>query len=160
MPGLWSSSKRYQLIEPHPTAPSSGRFHIGRGGLGNTTPSTNTTRGADATGPASKTSLPPPQTFMTGRGGAGNIHSWSEERPIFSFDEELQAQMQDIAPVYHIGRGGAGNMIVMDGSIRSASTDSLKSTSSAESGADIFNRKLGQSIKRGWRMAHDKMTSA
>jgi hypothetical protein len=38
--------------------------------------------------------------------------SYASERPIFSFDEELERQrrmMQNIAPVYHIGRGGAGN---------------------------------------------------
>jgi len=34
------------------------------------------------------------------------------ERPMFSFDEELtreRAREEDAAPVYHVGRGGAGN---------------------------------------------------
>lgn len=162
MPSLWSSYKDYHLIEPHPTAPQTGRFHIGRGGSGNVVPiySYNTTSGPDATGPASKTSLPPPpQTFTTGRGGAGNHHSWCSERPIFSFDEELEAQMQqEIAPVYHIGRGGAGNMVYIDGSMRRSSSESehsLRSNTStsihsSESGAEVFNRKISRGFKRSW----------
>lgn len=152
----WSSSKSYHLIEPHPTTPSTGGFHIGRGGSGNVVPTNSdaTTRGPNATGPASRTPLPRPQFYSAGRGGVGNLHSWCSEHPIFSFDEELEAQMQqDIAPVYHIGRGGAGNTVYIDGSSRRASSDSLKSTSSsssAGSGADIFNRKLSRGFKRQW----------
>jgi Protein of unknown function (DUF3602) len=89
--------------------------------------------------------------FTSGRGGAGNLHS-NSERTIFSFDEELERQMrqeQDLAPVCHVGRGGAGNMVYIDGSSRrrpSSDTDSAKSNTSNESGADAFNRKL----KKGW----------
>jgi len=96
---------------------------------------------------------------MGGRGGAGNAFPVSE-RAIFSFDEELERQLRwekDVAPVYHVGRGGAGN--VGHGSAngmtmgqRRASKDSgasMTSTSShgSESGADAFNR----SVKKGWK---------
>ena len=78
------------------------------------------TRGSDASGPASQfsslSSHSPSlksRTFLTGRGGAGNIqHHPPSERAIFSFDEELERQLSQerhAAPVYHVGRGGAGN---------------------------------------------------
>ena len=98
--------------------------------------------------------------FATGRGGAGNIHP-SSERAIFSFDEELERQMsrdRHAAPVYHVGRGGAGNVygrserdVVFDRMAKnrkwSDDSGSAKSTSSAESGADVATRKALQ----GWK---------
>ena len=46
------------------------------------------------------------------------MHSSDEERRLFSFDEELERQQRrgatssaHCAPVYHIGRGGQGNLI-------------------------------------------------
>jgi len=40
-------------------------------------------------------------------------HSSSSSRRIFSFDEELAKQGKvTAAPVYHIGRGGQGNLVV------------------------------------------------
>jgi Protein of unknown function (DUF3602) len=51
--------------------------------------------------------------YSAGRGGAGNMQNpYYPERPIFSFDEELERQkkiQEQMAPHYHVGRGGAGN---------------------------------------------------
>ncbi|KAK5222990.1 hypothetical protein LTR99_006002 [Exophiala xenobiotica] len=114
-----SSSARYSIVEPHPSVPSSHYFSTGRGGAGNVTRApSSTTPGTDATGPAARVNLTttkhthPRKSFVAGRGGAGNVHP-SSERAIFSFDEELERQLsQDrhAAPVYHVGRGGAGNL--------------------------------------------------
>jgi len=90
----------------------------GRGGAGNVTRVNpeNVTSGPNATGPASRVKLTPPPSnayFTSGRGGAGNLHR-EKERAMFSFDEELAQQerlREHAAPVYHIGRGGAGNAI-------------------------------------------------
>ncbi|KAF2138555.1 uncharacterized protein K452DRAFT_195860, partial [Aplosporella prunicola CBS 121167] len=108
----------FRITEPHPSVPSNhyAFFHSGRGGAGNVTrvSSKEVTPGPTATGPASKIKLPAPPTngtFLGGRGGAGNVH---REKAIFSFDEELEQQqrLQDHAsPVYHIGRGGTGNIV-------------------------------------------------
>lgn len=172
---------------PSPSAHYISTGRGGAGNAIRTNPS-SITRGADASGPASaaaaahairtslsSTSTKPasyassttssstsPRNYgMSGRGGAGNVFPASE-RAIFSFDEELERQLRwerDIAPVYHVGRGGAGNLI------RSSSHDvkpaaprrrtsedsgaSLESSSSrgSESGADVFNR----SVKKGWK---------
>ncbi|MCJ1371298.1 hypothetical protein MMC20_002513 [Loxospora ochrophaea] len=104
------------VTEPHPSVPSSSSYiHSGRGGAGNVhrTPQP-TTSPHSASGPASLIPLLPrhvDRAFTSGRGGAGNVHQGSE-RAIFSFDEELEHQrLHDSAPVYHIGRGGAGNSV-------------------------------------------------
>ncbi|CAI6342464.1 unnamed protein product [Periconia digitata] len=107
----------YHITEPHPSIPSaSTTIYYGRGGAGNKTritPST-ITPGPTASGPASRLPLSPPPSnarFLSGRGGAGNVHR-EKERAMFSFDEELAQQerlRENAAPVYHIGRGGAGN---------------------------------------------------
>lgn len=111
-------TRHFSITEPHPSVPSntSTAVHWGRGGAGNVTrvSSKEVTPGPTATGPASRIKLPAPPSngqFLTGRGGAGNIH---RERAIFSFDEELRQQqrLQEAAsPVYHVGRGGSGNFI-------------------------------------------------
>ena len=165
-----TSSKRYSIVEPHPSVPSSHYLTTGRGGAGNVTRApTIVTAGSDASGPAARTSLcsvaAPRKTFTAGRGGAGNVYP-SSERAIFSFDEELEAQLaqeRHAAPVYHVGRGGAGNKtsssssnnnrVWIDGSTgaagrRRSSDQSFASTSSAESGADAFNRNIKKSIKK------------
>ena len=79
--------------------------------------------------------------LSSGRGGFGNLHPASE-LAMFSFDEELERlnKTQDsIAPVYHVGRGGMGNLArdrastsVTD-SPWSSSTSYSMSASSAES---------------------------
>jgi hypothetical protein len=108
----------YRITEPHPSVPASNVYYAGRGGAGNVTRVNpkDLTDGPNATGPASriKLSSPPADSlFTSGRGGAGNIHR-EKERAMFSFDEELAQQerlREHAAPVYHIGRGGAGNYI-------------------------------------------------
>ena len=162
-----SSQRSYSIVEPHPTARSNAYVHTGRGGAGNftRTPS-SVTRGSDASGPASR--LPPSsltspsnstKPFATGRGGAGNVVHPPSERAIFSFDEELERQLSQerhTAPVYHVGRGGAGNVrghqsssFSADLARRKQSDDSAsaRSTSSAESGADVATRK----VVSGWK---------
>lgn len=104
----------FRLTEPHPSVPSTSYLHSGRGGAGNykhVDPRTITPP-TSATGPASLTPLPTSATrnFTSGRGGIGNVHQGSE-RAIFSFDEELERQKTGNAPIFHVGRGGAGNLI-------------------------------------------------
>ncbi|KAI1625461.1 hypothetical protein EDD37DRAFT_629625 [Exophiala viscosa] len=167
-----TSSKRYSIVEPHPSVPSTHYLTTGRGGAGNVTRApTIVTAGSDASGPAARTLLcsvtAPRKTFTAGRGGAGNVYP-SSERAIFSFDEELEAQLaqeRHAAPVYHVGRGGAGNKAPASSSSsnnnrlwldvntsgagrRRSSDQSFASTSSAESGADVFNRNIKKSIKK------------
>jgi hypothetical protein len=58
-----------------------------------------------------------------------------KERAMFSFDEELQQQERlrsQQAPVYHVGRGGAGNL-VDEMKPRSQRTNSASSSSSSGS---------------------------
>ncbi len=44
------------------------------------------------------------------------MHGADEERRIFSFDEELARQGKvGAVPVYHVGRGGRGNVVDGDG---------------------------------------------
>lgn len=106
----------YSVIEPHPSVPNSSRpaIHTSRGGAGNVInlKETKTTDSREAMGPPSRTRLGShtPRTFQTGRGGAGNVR-YASERPMFSFDEELERELRHAAPVYHVGRGGAGNAI-------------------------------------------------
>lgn len=151
------SSRSYSIVEPHPSVSSHAYMSTGRGGAGNVTkvPST-VTRGSDASGPASRLSQAslnqPRRSFISGRGGAGN-HVREAPR-IFSFDEELEHQMRQdkhVAPVYHVGRGGAGNLRTSTSSSdyakrRTSDSNSASSASSAESGADVATRN----IKKGW----------
>lgn len=149
------ASSIYQLVEPHPH-PTTTYIHTARGGAGNVANASSTTEGSNATGPASRHpslwSRKRP-VFTSGRGGAGNLHS-SSERTIFSFDEELEREMrqtQDLAPVCHVGRGGAGNKAYVDaasqrGQSSASDSDSVNSNTSAESGALSLNRRL----KKQW----------
>jgi len=60
--------------------------------------------------------------YTSGRGGVGNYHRLTaplpaSERTIFSFDEELERDRlfhEHHAPVYSVGRGGAGNIVPAD----------------------------------------------
>jgi len=129
-------SSTYRITEPHPSVPSSRYLYSGRGGAGNISqvdPKSLTT-GITASGPASRTLLPPSHSYASGRGGAGNLHAHASERPIFSFDEELDRQrrmMEHQAPVYHMGRGGAGNFKIADVNGRRSSAGSEASTASS-----------------------------
>ncbi|EFQ90267.1 hypothetical protein PTT_13130 [Pyrenophora teres f. teres 0-1] len=130
----------FHISEPHPSA--SAYMYSGQ-----------ITPGPTATGPASRTKLPPPPTnafYATGRGGAGNMKR--SERAIFSFDEELQQQERlrtQQAPVYHIGRGGAGNLVdeMKPRSQRLNSASSTTSASSVESEKDGVRR----SVEHAWQ---------
>lgn len=71
-----------------------------------------------------------------------------KERAMFSFDEELQQQERlrsQQAPVYHVGRGGAGNL-VDEMKPRSQRQNSASSTSSVESEKDGVRR----SVESAW----------
>lgn len=150
----------YSIVEPHPTVvPSKSYIYSGRGGAGNVMRApAQVTRGSDASGPAARASIAslskPRQASFTGRGGAGNVNDG--ERAIFSFDEELERQMshqQRIAPVYHVGRGGAGNFATTNSQSstlgrRDSDSNSASSTGSAESGADIATRKFKEGFKK------------
>ncbi|KAF2683137.1 hypothetical protein K458DRAFT_390409 [Lentithecium fluviatile CBS 122367] len=137
----------YRITEPHPTVPASAIYY-GRGGAGNITRVQAVTAGPDASGPASRVKLTPPPSnsrFLSGRGGAGNVHR-EKERAMFSFDEELAQQerlREHAAPVYHIGRGGAGNLV--DEVPRKARTNSTSSNGSDESEGNVR-----RSIEGAW----------
>lgn len=147
-------ARGYSITEPHPTVKSRGRpayIQAGRGGAGNIKRynSEELTKGQTATGPASRAELSPPPTtsrFTAGRGGAGNTFTQSHsQRAIFSFDEELRRdemikENMSKAPVYHIGRGGAGNA-VDEMKPRGSSNGSAASVSS--SGSSMSERARG-----------------
>lgn len=147
------SGSSYSVTEPHPSIPKSHWVHSGRGGSGNYTQVNpqNITSGQTASGPASIRPLKPaaPESyFATGRGGAGNIHR-EKERAIFSFDEELERQRrmtEHQAPIYHVGRGGMGNL-VDEMRPRMDSRSSASSTSSAGSG---FNDRVRGGVDGAW----------
>ena len=151
-------SRKYSIVEPHPSITPQQYIATGRGGAGNAVKAPSTvTRGSDASGPAARvadlSSTTSRRSYITGRGGAGNVH---QEAPrIFSFDEELEQQMKHtkhVAPVYHVGRGGVGNLrsTIVDSHplVRRPSHTSASSTSSAESGADIATRNLKKGLKK------------
>jgi hypothetical protein len=151
-----SSSRSYALVEPHPQA-TAPYIHTARGGAGNTFKATSSTKTFTTSTSIARQSVEhkQPNTFKSGRGGAGNVHH-NSERAIFSFDEELERQMRQqeaMAPVYHVGRGGVGNMIYADSSStrpNDPETSSARSTSSTESGADIATRSVRRSLEKGW----------
>ncbi|KAI4175837.1 MAG: hypothetical protein LQ343_001450 [Gyalolechia ehrenbergii] len=131
-----------RLSEPHPTVTSSSRLPTGRGGAGNFTrppppsalPSTTTVINPSSSSIHSSSSSKN-NKFITGRGGAGNIHGASgEERPMFKFDEELERERRnsEAVPIYHVGRGGAGNLINEIGTGRRDSSTSERSAASRD----------------------------
>ncbi|KAL9027438.1 MAG: hypothetical protein Q9196_004035 [Gyalolechia fulgens] len=132
-----------RLSEPHPTVTSSSRLPTGRGGAGNFTrppppsalPSTSTL--VDPTSSSNQSSSSNKNhKFITGRGGAGNVHGACEERPMFKFDEELARERRntEAVPIYHVGRGGAGNLINVTGTGRRDSSASESSAASMDGG--------------------------
>jgi hypothetical protein len=151
-----SSTRSYSLVEPHPHT-ACPYVHTARGGVGNVVQKTSSSKPFTASASIPRASLDhkQPSTSKSGRGGAGNVHH-SSERAIFSFDEELERQMRQqeaMAPVYHVGRGGAGNMIYADSSTtrrKDSETASARSASSAESGADIATKVVRRSLEKGW----------
>ncbi|KAI9813613.1 MAG: hypothetical protein M1827_003684 [Pycnora praestabilis] len=143
----------FHLIEPHPSVPNTHYIASGRGGAGNYkhVDPRSITPPATAHGRASVTTLPPPPSssrFSGGRGGAGNMYH-NSERAMFSFDEELaqqQTREERAAPVYHIGRGGAGNAV--DEARRPAGADRRKGSASSTMSRDSDgNGKARRSIE-------------
>jgi hypothetical protein len=143
----------YRITEPHPSIPKSHYIHSGRGGAGNyaqVNPQDVTT-GQTASGPASikpLRSASPDDYFTSGRGGAGNVHR-VKERAIFSFDEELERQRrmtEHQAPIYHVGRGGAGNLV----DEMRPRMESRSSTSSASSAGSEYNTRMRSSVDSAW----------
>ncbi|KAJ0426391.1 hypothetical protein BJY00DRAFT_307251 [Aspergillus carlsbadensis] len=151
----------YRVIEPHPSVPHTSRpaLHTARGGAGNiiSLKNTKTTDSRTASGPASLTRLDSrtPTTFTSGRGGAGNVHS-SSERAIFSFDEELEREMRRAAPVYHVGRGGAGNKIRRDNDNESSlsrkfsASSEISAKSNISSTSDRARDMARRGLEKGW----------
>ncbi|KAI4284531.1 MAG: hypothetical protein L6R38_001354 [Xanthoria sp. 2 TBL-2021] len=131
-----------RLSEPHPTTTSSTRVPTGRGGAGNFTrppppsalPSTTTTVNPSSSSIFSSASSKN-NKFVTGRGGAGNFHGAQEQRPMFKFDEELERERRhaEVVPVYHVGRGGVGNLVNEMGAGRRDSDASDRSTATRPS---------------------------
>ncbi|KAI4228252.1 MAG: hypothetical protein L6R36_001755 [Xanthoria steineri] len=132
-----------RLSEPHPTTTSSTRLPTGRGGAGNFTrppppsalPSTSTTVDPSSSSIFSTASSSKNTKFATGRGGAGNVHRAHEQRPMFKFDEELERERRhaEAVPVYHVGRGGVGNLVKETGVGRRDSDASDRSTATRPS---------------------------
>ena len=129
-------------------------------GVGTAATRTNTVTSAStstSTSPnpssSSSSSSSHPFKISTGRGGAGN-HFPASERAMFSFDEELEvrrARETRAAPVYHVGRGGAGN--VEDGrwpGLRGSAGNASSAASmySARSGADNAWARVNQTFGR------------
>jgi hypothetical protein len=148
---------QYRVIEPHPST-ARAAMHTGRGGAGNVVSlrGTVTTPAQSAEGPPSLVRLDahPSKNFMSGRGGAGNVHSISE-RAIFSFDEELERQLRrekEVAPVFHIGRGGAGNTIDPESFDLAwkRRAGSVGSTASFGSTAERVIQRARRSLETGW----------
>ncbi|EEH07334.1 conserved hypothetical protein [Histoplasma capsulatum G186AR] len=150
----------YHLVEPLPSISHTTRpvTHTARGGAGNVISLKKTTvsssQSTTSTGPAAALNNRP-QVRFTGRTGAGNVHSYSE-RAIFSFDEELERQLRrekEVAPVFHVGRGGAGNTIIPEGFdlSRKCSRGSVKTASSTESiDADPLKNKTRRNLEMRW----------
>jgi hypothetical protein len=122
------------VSEPSPIFADNRLYHSGRGGAGNyhTLKETVLPQPPNTINPQQQ----PQRSFFGGRGGAGNVHA-PGERTMFSFDEELERDRlfhEHHAPVYSVGRGGAGNMVPND-AISTRSHYSHRSSSSAASSA-------------------------
>ena len=156
-------SEDFSITEPHPSVREAGCYiHSGRGGAGNYrryNPE-DLTDGFTATGPATRISLSKtfkrPSPRFTGRGGRGTLFRAppSEER-VFQFDEEMVRVREVQAPVYYIGRGGAGNYVDqrreepsplrterINSSDSAASTDSSDSSDSEDSTSNSVRRNF------------------
>jgi len=152
------SLQSYSITEPHPSVPKSNYMHSGRGGAGNYTQVNpeDITNGPTSIRPLKGAS--PDDYFTAGRGGAGNVHR-ERERAIFSFDEELERQRrltEHQAPIYHVGRGGAGNLVdemrprmeSRSNSTSSSSSSGSEHSARARSGADNALNRLRASFSK------------
>jgi len=117
-------------------------YHSGRGGAGNY----HSLKSAPLPQPPNTIPQQPNRNFFGGRGGAGNVHS-SAERTIFSFDEELERDRlfhEHHAPVYSVGRGGAGNMVPND-AISTRSHYSHRNSSDSHSPSSLASSSVAHS---------------
>jgi hypothetical protein len=146
----------YQITEPHPTTLTNHYIHTGRGGAGNTirvAPSTSTAGSSKLSTlsktPSNTSSIRNSTKASTGRGGAGNIYPHSALSH-FSLSDEMDAQAarESGREVWHVGRGGAGNLASQKAGgsgRRRVSNESVDSTGSARSG---FFGKLSGALER------------
>ena len=140
----------YSIVEPAPTARPNTYIRTGRGGAGNMyKPSSIKSNSSSAplrqisSAKSNASSTSSNGTYLSGRGGAGNVRPRQEAEP-FNFDEELTMQMtrDQNASVWHVGRGGAGNWTrsaPSNGLDRKISGESTASESSSRS-ANILGR--------------------
>lgn len=154
-------TRNYSITEPHPSVPASNYYLSGRGGAGNMTrvSAKSVSAGPNATGPAARVAIPVVSNdayFAAGRGGAGNMIR-EKERAIFSFDEELERQsrlLDNQAPIYHVGRGGAGNV---DGSLEAARRLSLSSAARRASHSSAGSTSSAESVRRSMDSAWSRV---
>jgi len=144
----------FSTFEP---APHTTMYHTGIGGAGNYRKLTTTELAA----PKQKSVEVKPQArpFYGGRGGLGNTHSASE-RAMFSFDEELQRdklRRESIAPMYAVGRGGAGNIVPSDEDVISDNEDHvslegsvrrMSSSTNGSNGSRFSTHSIGSNADR------------
>jgi hypothetical protein len=128
------------IAEGSPVHTAGRLYHSGRGGVGNY----HRLEKKNLNAPPSQVPASQPNHFFGGRGGAGNVHAPSE-RTIFSFDEELERDRlfhEHHAPVYSVGRGGAGNIVPAD-SISTRSHYSVSPRSSTSSRSSVCSDRSG-----------------
>ena len=73
------------------------------------------------------------------------MHPGTDERPMFSFDEELERERLkgEQAPVYHVGRGGQGNAV---NDRRDSSASEGSSSRSSRGGSREWVRNLAKKL--------------
>ena len=150
-----NANDSYHIAEPYPNIRKTHYVPFGRGGSGNFSlvlPWKTTAPRISSGLPAQSLSRKAvtKETFRCGRGGAGNVHR-EQEHTIFSFDEELEHQNRVLtqqAPIYHVGRGGAGNTATR-GTV-GAFPSSFSNQSSTSSANSIFNDSSSIMSGRPW----------
>ncbi|KAK5120738.1 hypothetical protein LTR85_006096 [Meristemomyces frigidus] len=145
-------SRNYSVTEPHPSVVKGAYIGSGRGGAGNYSHYSDVTltAGANATGPAARIELTRPtqaqRTVFTGRGGAGNKFKPSRvnspEPEVFQFDEDMMKRRESLAPMYHIGRGGAANFV------DESKPKTSRTLSTGSAGSVNSDRSTGSSVRR------------
>lgn len=158
-------SSSYAFGHPHSTFYSKRpTTHTSRGGASNVAPLDKVTSFSQSAGSTTSTAglhhSSPRELRTFGRGGAGDVYS-SSELAIFSFDEELERQLKrekEAAPIFHVGRGGAGNMRhpgEYSFARKRSETSSIRSNSSADSENDRATDKSRRNIETGWGKVMD-----
>ncbi|RGP70394.1 hypothetical protein FLONG3_7465 [Fusarium longipes] len=120
----------YILTEP---SPSTNVFvRSGRGGYGNISRTSKQTTSTSRTvvTPSATTPVAPSRRFFSGIGGAGNVHSVSEQPSVSLDDEYDRIAARDQMAAGHVGIGGAGNVFHRKGSDAGSDSSSSSSMSS------------------------------